>query len=326
MKVLLICHKDLIPPRKVVNLDVAEYAPWRTEYYTALALKRLKHTVAYCGLNDSLVPLRRALKKFKPDVAFNLLEEFSGEGLLEHFVVGYLEELGQPVTGNSSLGLILSKNKLAAKALLLAHGIPVPRNRRYPKIVKFLDEESSRGIQDSSIVHSKAEERRQIKNIMKSHEGRIFTEEYIPGRELHVAVFRRDSQFIAAPIWETTFGEKPGAKIISEKVKWDFDYRHQIGVELKLAENLSANLIREIQEIAIRSCRALELDSYARVDIRLTPSNETYVLEVNPNPDIAEFDEFAECVKSGGTDYEALIEGILQEGLKRNSQSNKPEK
>ncbi|MCB0351542.1 MAG: ATP-grasp domain-containing protein, partial [Bdellovibrionales bacterium] len=191
-----------------------------------------------------------------------------------------------------------------------------PGNKKYPKIVKLLNEESSRGITDSSVVHSVEEEKIQIDKLKNEYDSTIFTEEYIRGREIHVAVLMRRGQYYAAPLWETTFGRKKGARIISEKVKWNFAYRIRVGVELVPALNIGKSLVKKIQNTAIKACRALEVTGHARVDIRLTQDNKIYVLEVNPNPEISYGDEFAECIRSGGTEYDDMIKGIVMEALR----------
>lgn len=313
MKVLLLCHKSFVPENKVRSVAYADNSIWRTEYYVREALKRLAYQVKICAIDDSLEPLRNEIKKFKPDIVFNMVEEFAGEGLLESYIVSYLESIGQAFTGCKSIGLILAKNKLAAKIILKEAKILSPGNKKYPKIVKLVDEESSRGISDESIVKNKAEEKKQIIKLKNEFNSAIFSEEYIRGRELHVAVLTQKGKYWASPIWETTFGKKSGAKIISEKVKWNFSYRIKMGIQLEPAKKIELGLIKKIQNTAINACRALEVMGYARVDIRLTNKNEVYVLEVNPNPDISYGDEFAECVRSGGTEYDKLIEKIVSE-------------
>lgn len=316
MRVLLLCHKSLVPPLKKQKFERAENALWRTEYYVAQSLLRLGHEVDVCGVNRSLSPLKNKIRKSNPDVVFNLLEEFDGEGLLEPFPVSYMESIRQPFTGSGSLGLILAKNKIAAKCLLRASGVLTPGHHRYPKIVKLLDEESSRGISDRSIVMSSEEEMRQAKKLMSRYKCRTFSEEYIEGRELHVGVIRKGNRLLVTPVWETVFGEKRGAPIISEKAKWDFAYRKRVGIQLQAAKGLPTSIRKTISEAAGRGFRALKLSGYARVDIRLTSDNRVYVLEVNPNPDVAWGDEFAECVRSMGLGYDEMITLFLQQALR----------
>jgi D-alanine-D-alanine ligase len=63
--------------------------------------------------------------------------------------------------------------------------------------------------------------------------------------------------------------------------------------------------------------QALEIDGPARIDIRLDGNNIPYVIEVNPNPDLSEFDEYALCMKGTGITYLDLIQALCRAGLKR---------
>ena len=61
----------------------------------------------------------------------------------------------------------------------------------------------------------------------------------------------------------------------------------------------------------------MELDGYARIDYRLTPDNQLYFLEANPNPDIAESEEFASAAEAAGISYMALLQKIINLGMNR---------
>ena len=63
--------------------------------------------------------------------------------------------------------------------------------------------------------------------------------------------------------------------------------------------------------------RALQLEGCARVDLRITPQNEIYVIEVNPNPGLASDDEIAEAAAKAGIPYPQLIQRIVNFGLQR---------
>lgn len=316
MKILLLCHKSLIPPKRGMSARDGDIQPWRTENSVACALKRLGHHVVFCGVTNSLRPLKKLLETSSYDVVFNLLEEFSGEGLLESVVVSFLESIKQPFTGCNSIGLILSKNKAAAKAILREMNIKVPGSEGFPKIVKLVDEESSLGITSGSVVYNDAQLNAQVSKIKSRYSDRIMLESYIDGRELHVGVLQSDGKLFAAEICETTFGSLPGEKIISEKVKWNFAYRKKMGIDLVSATDISEQLADRIKSEAVRGCKALSISGYARVDVRLNQEGEPYVIEVNPNPDVALGDEFAASAEGGGLNYDDLINQIVREATR----------
>ena len=60
-----------------------------------------------------------------------------------------------------------------------------------------------------------------------------------------------------------------------------------------------------------------ELDGYARIDFRLSADGTPYFLEANPNPEIAEGQEFALSAKHDGIKYPDLLHRILALGIQR---------
>ena len=81
-------------------------------------------------------------------------------------------------------------------------------------------------------------------------------------------------------------------------------------------ENSTA-LAAGIERICKRIYRTLELDGYARLDFRLSPTGELYFLEANPNPEIAEREEFARAATHSGIAYADLLQRILRLGIQR---------
>jgi D-alanine-D-alanine ligase len=65
-----------------------------------------------------------------------------------------------------------------------------------------------------------------------------------------------------------------------------------------------------------RIYRILELTGYARIDFRFDSEARPYFLEANPNPDIAEHEEFAAAANFDGVAYPKLLERIIRLGLR----------
>ena len=74
---------------------------------------------------------------------------------------------------------------------------------------------------------------------------------------------------------------------------------------------------KRLSRICKRAFRVLHLRDYARIDLRLHPDGKFYVLEVNPNPDLAYGEEVAEAAEKAGCTYEELISKIVNQTLKR---------
>ena len=72
----------------------------------------------------------------------------------------------------------------------------------------------------------------------------------------------------------------------------------------------------EIQHLCKRAYRALELSGYARIDLRLDEAGNVWVLEANPNPQIARGEDFAASAEKVGVGYDALLQRIVNLGLR----------
>ena len=71
----------------------------------------------------------------------------------------------------------------------------------------------------------------------------------------------------------------------------------------------------KVAQAARRIYRALSLSGYARIDMRLTPEGQLYVLEANANPNLAQIEDFATSALASGLGYDKVLERIVQLGL-----------
>src|SRR5262249_40987395 len=99
LRVMVLCHEDLVPPDSVEGLTPKEIAPFKTEWDVISTLKKMGHEVSPVGVYNNLGVIGNAILEYKPQVAFNLLEEFHGYPLYDQHVVSYLELMKQPYTG-----------------------------------------------------------------------------------------------------------------------------------------------------------------------------------------------------------------------------------
>ncbi|CBW27144.1 putative D-alanine--D-alanine ligase [Halobacteriovorax marinus SJ] len=327
MKVLVLMHKDLVPPTDIKEdqFDKDE-VPWITEYDVIKALNNLGHKVEICGVISDLKLIKNAIDKFKPTVIFNLLEEFDGEVLFDQNVVSYLELLRVPYTGCNPRGLMLARDKALAKKILLFHRIKTPhfqvfpKNRKvktskhlkYPLIVKCLTEEASLAIAKASIVYNEEKLKERVKYINQKIGVDAIVEEFIEGREFYVGVMG-NYKTQTLPVWELKFEnvEKPEKELYSNRAKWNNKYRDRKGIKTEAA-TLSPELELKIKNICKKVYKHLNLNGYARVDLRMNPAGEVYVIEVNPNPNIAREDELASSALHSKVNYEQLITKILK--------------
>ena len=331
-RIIVLVHKSLIPPEDIGTLTDAELAPFKTEFEVRKGLRALGHEVMMVGLSDELAPLRTAIEEFQPHVVFNLLEEFDGEAIFDAHVVGYLELQRTPYTGCNPRGLLLARDKALSKKVLTYHRIQVPRFRVFPRyrkikrpkqlefplIVKSLIEEGSYGIAQASVVNNDKSLEERVSFIHEKILTDAVVEQYIEGREIYVSVLG-NHRLQVLPTWEIFLDKLPedAPKIATRKVKWDLEFQEKHGVRIGRAKGLSDELERRIGRLSRRICRRLGTDGCVRIDFRLDESGGLYFLEANPNPDIGQFEEFASAAKAAGIGYPALLQKIVNLGIRR---------
>ena len=86
LRILVLMHVDLVPPESLKGYTDKEIGEWKTEYDVVTTLRDMGHEVQPLGLYDDMGVIRRAIEEWKPDLAFNLLEEFHGNSLFDHHV------------------------------------------------------------------------------------------------------------------------------------------------------------------------------------------------------------------------------------------------
>ncbi len=331
LRVLALMHKDLVPPEKPPEGTDLATVEWKTEYDIVATLREMGHDVRPLGVRNDLSVIRDAIDEWKPQIAFNLLEEFDGLSVYDQNVVSYLELLRMPYTGCNPRGLMLARDKILAKKILSYHRIPSPdffacplgetvkrpKWLEFPLIVKSVSEEASLGISQASIVQDDEKLKERVAFIHNSVETGALVERYIEGRELYVGVLGT-KQLQVLPVWELIMNKMPEEcrRIATERVKWSRKYQTKYGITSGPAQDLPNGKAAEIQRLAKRVYRNLGLSGYARIDLRLDRAGTVHVLEANPNPQIAHDEDFAESAQQAGISYKDLLQRILNIGLR----------
>lgn len=303
---------------------------WKTEANVLAALDQLGHTTQHLAIFDDLDLLRPKLQSFEPDVIFNLADQFKNNRAFDQNIVSFLEMQGVPFTGCGSTGLTLCKHKGISKKILGYHRIHVPeftvigRGKRigrakplqFPILVKPLKEEASLGISQASLVESDEQFKERVQFIHEKYDSDVIAEEYIDGRELYVSILG-NHRLEVFPIRELVFKEVPPdePKIATYRAKWDEEYRKRWGLQNQFAEGLDPAFVREIEHVCKRIYHLLTIDGYARIDLRLTADHKLYFIEANPNPILAEDEDFAQSAARAGSPYPRLIDRIMRLGL-----------
>lgn len=329
-RALVVVHASLVPPESLEGHPEKEIDEWRTEYDVISTLKRSGHEVRCLGVLDSLTDLRAAIADWKPDVVFNLLEEFDGIVTYDQHVVAFLELLRQPYTGCNPRGLLLSRDKSLCKQLLTFHRVPTPqfavfrrsarfhapRRLKFPLFVKSTVEDASLGIAQASVVDDAPRLKERIEFVHEQVGTDALVEEYIEGRELYVGVMGND-RLTRLPVWEMVFGSMPHtlAAIATRKVKWDKRYQQRYDITTRAAADLPPAVLARLDRLSRRIYRALGLSGYARMDFRVTSEGNIYALEANANPNLEAAEDFSESARASGIEYPELLERLMLLGL-----------
>ena len=328
-RILALVHQHLVPPEDTTGVDVLE-AEWKMEYDVIETLREQGHEVRVLGVHDDLTGIRPTAGFFQPHIVLNLMEAFAGVTTFDQNVVSYLELLRLRYTGCNPRGLILARDKALSKKLLAYHRIAVPdftvvrygrkpvlpKKMHFPLIVKSLFFEASAGISQASVVENAEQLARRVQFIHESLGTAAIIEQFIDGRELYVGVLGNE-RLEVLPVWEMSFAKMPENRwrIATERVKWSTRYQKANGI-MTDAAHLVASASTQIQRMAKRAYRALDLNGYARIDLRLDEQGRAYVLEANPNPNLAYGEDFAESAEVYGLSYETLLERIITLGLR----------
>lgn len=328
---LVLTLEHLVPPDDIEGLSEKEIAAFKTDYDVMAGIEHLGHEAIALGVKDDVEPVRAALREHRPHVVFNLLEEFAGEVTYVSHVLGYLQLLEQAYTGCNPAGMLFSNSKALQRKILRFHRIPTPdfaifrvgqRVRRpsklaFPLIVKSLTEHGSVGISRASVVYDDEKLSERVAFVHEALGTDAIAERFIEGRELYVGMLG-NHRLETFPIWELRFKNLPeGAPLLAtERVKWSREYQKRVGVTTGPAEDLTEAQTERIAHLCKRAYRALQQTGYARMDLRMDERGRVWIIESNPNPQLAFGEDFAESAEAAGLGYERLIQRILNLGIR----------
>ena len=265
LRVLVLMHPDFMPPDSLKGYSDKEIHVWKTEYNVMSTLRASGHEVLGIGVQHELKPIRDTIEEWKPDVVFNLLEQFHGETAYDQNVASFLELMRVPYTGCNPRGLMLARGKALSKKLLSYHRIPTPAfavfpigrkvkrpaRLNFPLIVKSLTEDSSVGIAQASLVDNDDKLAERVAFVHEKVGTDAIVEQFIDGRELYVGVFGNE-RLKALPVWELQFEKlTPGTfPIATERVKRNIGHQERIGLAQGPALDLTNGQGNRIREAA----------------------------------------------------------------------------
>jgi len=260
---------------------------------------------------DAQGDVARDLSAAAPDGVFNALHGRWGE---DGCVQGLLELLRLPYTHSGVLASALAMHKERAKDIFRAEGLPVANSivvdRREasarhamepPYVVKPVNEGSSVGV----FVIRRGDNRPpgELGSESWSLGETVMVEEFVPGRELTVAVMGERALGVTEILPRTTF--------------YDYEAKYAPGgSDHVLPARIPEAVARESMEIAERAHRVLGCRGVSRADFRFddtAPRNRLILLEVNTQPGMTPTSLVPEQARHIGMDFRALVRWIVED-------------
>ncbi len=297
------------------------------------ACRKSGYVTSETNIADDFDVLTESVRKFRPDVIVNLVEFFNDDAAQEAYVAGLFDLWRIPYTGSSPLTLLTCQRKFRTKVLLESQGVATPAytifyepvqkpvSLPYPLIVKPAREDASGGIDVDSVVHDHAALEARVRLVLEDHQQPALVERFIDGREIHVAILGNSPPEVL-PMLEFEFEaqdeDDPRPQILTYEAKWDPTspdfYASDVQVPPRKLPRRQGN---KLHKAALAAYRITGCRDYARVDFRVDADGEPYLLEVNPNPDLAQGVGFALCAEKSGRSFESLIGELLEMAVAR---------
>lgn len=253
-------------------------------------------------------------------MVFNMSYGIQGDCRYTH-VPAMLEMAGVPYTGSSPMGQTLALDKVITKSLLLMADVPTPKmavmarpddpyhGLSFPLVVKPRHESTSNGLY---LVHDHEELITAVLAVTAQYRQEALVEEYIPGRELCIGVLG-NAKLEILPMVELDFnGRKSRMQERDDKF-----HRTEDEPEKICPAPLDPVLEAKIRHIAAATFRACHCRDYARVDLRIDPEGNPYVLEINSMASLGAGGTYVQAAKNAGYTFESLVNHIVALASKR---------
>lgn len=277
------------------------------------------------------------LKKYKPDICFNIAEGLGGDAR-EAQAPALLEMLKIPYTASRVLTNAIALDKTLTKRLWRDRHLPVApfqefnigdeplrHELNFPLFVKPAREGTGMGVDMRARVENETELRERVLYIIHSYKQPALVETYLPGREFTVgqigrpdaALFGRHPEWYAAdgfhrfPIMEVDSARAATPGIYSHEAK-----SHLLG-EVGAPQYLcpaavDPELGKKLHYLALRGHNILGALDVSRVDIRLDSEGQPRLIEINPLPGLTPgYSDICIQAEADGISYEDLILEIL---------------
>ena len=280
---------------------------------TAKAVKNCIKNKYNCRIVEPDENLTKNIDKFSPHVVFNALHGRFGE---DGFIQTYLESKGVRYTHSGVLSSMMAMDKEISKKLFIKNKILTPKFQKirtdlnkkevikllkkkikFPVVIKPINEGSSLGVYICN-------ERNIINNLKKLKDyDEILVEEFIPGREIQVAILGK---------------KKLGAIELKPKRKF-YDYKAKYSAKAKTKHIIPVNIKKKeyqnVMNIALKAHKVLKCRGVSRSDFRFN-NGKFYLLEINTQPGMTNLSLVPEIALHYGMNFFSLLDWIIKDASK----------
>ncbi len=288
--------------------------------------------------SDAALMRRASDRAIDVDIIFPVLHGTFGE---DGTIQGLLELADIPYVGAGVLGSAAGMDKDIMKSLFVAAGIPIVKHvtilrsawekdpkkvhklveskLKYPVFVKPANLGSSVGI-------SKAHDRKELGPAIEEaakFDRKIVIEQGVGGkknkaREIECSVLGNDDPQASIP-----------GEIVPYKEFYDYNAKYlDEGSQLIIPAKLTRAQTKQVQELAVRSFKAVDCSGLARVDFLMEPgpanrARKIYLNEINTMPGFTAISMYPKLWAASGLEYSSLIDRLIQLGLERHADKKK---
>jgi lysine 2,3-aminomutase len=321
MKVAIIRNRDMDGIVSRFGQPCPETYGKRSVQMVIDSLRADGHTVGFFEGDKRLID---NLEQFMPPdphtgrpggMVLNLSYGIQGDCRYAH-VPGMLEMAGIPYTGSSPLGHALALDKVVTKVLMMGAGVPTPNYRvlsrpskrvddglRFPLIVKPRHESTSYGLH---FVRDGDELEKAVLEVVTQYQQDALVEEYIEGREVCVGLLGNDPVEFLPPVELDFHGRDLHALTWADKYHKSPDEPEKI-----CPAPVCKELADRLYQMSLATFRACRCKDYSRIDIRIDPSGNPFVLEINSMASLGPGGAFVLAAEKAGYNFQALICRIL---------------
>ena len=296
-KILILCGG--ISKERLISLETGKQV--------ANELKKNKYKVLTCEPDNTLL---KKIKLFNPNIIFNALHGQFGE---DGYIQAILETQKIPYTHSGVIASSIAMDKVISKKIFIKNNILTPKyikfnhqknkiniikviekKLNFPVVIKPINEGSSVNVH----ICNKKDIVKKLKQLSAYNE--ILIEEFIPGREIQVAIMGNKNL---------------GAIELKPKRKfYDYEAKYNISAKTKhiIPVNLNKKDLNKIIDISSKAHRAIGCRGVTRSDFKFY-KEKFYLLEINTQPGMTKLSLVPEIASYVGISFIKLIEWILKD-------------